>query len=208
MIYAHLCDLIQESDLSPEQMGDLLGISGMTVRRWLKKPKKAVLPEVYAPAIREACYKLIAQGTVVFSSPSVQRVLQDQTSHQYGAALKHLGLSEQPNSGDSDGQWLLGLSQIGSQQEKQKEVDRNEGKVTAFKRLGAEWSSRISYLSDVIRSKKLGKLDKLVAYGALFYLLTPLDFIPDHIPIFGLLDDFCVLGIAVSYYSQRFSKAL
>lgn len=191
MTYAHLLDLMQESNLTPEQLGDLLGISGMTIRRWLKKPKKEVLPEVYVPAIREACYKLIAQGTVVFSSPSVQRILQDQTSHQYEAALKHLGISggissdisEQPNSSDSDGQWLLGISQLGSQHKMQLEVEQSEGSLATFRRLDADWSSRISYLWGVVRSKKLGKLDKLVAYGALFYLLTPLDFIPDHIPV-------------------------
>ncbi|EQD76717.1 protein containing DUF1232, partial [mine drainage metagenome] len=36
-------------------------------------------------------------------------------------------------------------------------------------------------------------------------LLTPIDFIPDHIPFFGMLDDFWVLGVAAAYYANKFS---
>ena len=61
-------------------------------------------------------------------------------------------------------------------------------------------------LIQVVKSKELTTLDKLVAYGALFYLLTPFDLIPDNIPIFGLIDDYAILGIAIAYYMKRFPK--
>lgn len=59
---------------------------------------------------------------------------------------------------------------------------------------------------EVIRSKDLTLADKLVAYGALFYLITPMDFIPDAIPVVGYLDDFAVLGLALAYYAHRAKK--
>jgi len=44
---------------------------------------------------------------------------------------------------------------------------------------------------------------KVVMVGALVYLLLPLDIIPDYIPIVGVLDDFAVLGLILSY-ADRF----
>jgi uncharacterized membrane protein YkvA (DUF1232 family) len=56
----------------------------------------------------------------------------------------------------------------------------------------------------VLNSRDLHTFDKLVAYGALFYLLCPFDLIPDYVPVFGYMDDFIVLGFAVAYYVKRF----
>jgi len=50
-----------------------------------------------------------------------------------------------------------------------------------------------------VRSKKIGLMGKIIAYGSLFYLLDPLDLIPDNIIGFGLIDDFAILGIAAIY---------
>ena len=49
-------------------------------------------------------------------------------------------------------------------------------------------------------------LDKLVAFGALFYLIAPFDLIPDAIPLFGYVDDFIILGIAALYVRTRYPK--
>ncbi len=195
---------------SPEELGEAIGVSGMTLRRWLKKPKQTPVPRVYIPAIRDACYRLIAEGRLDPGLPVVRTLLSEAPSSEYQAALQNLGLQhgfELDRTGSRD-QILAGLFQIGSQPEKQSDVEQNSEKVLSFKKLGDEWSGRIATLWKVIRSKKLGSPDKLVAYGALFYLLTPIDFIPDQIPFFGLLDDFAVLGIAVAYYTSRFGRVL
>jgi uncharacterized membrane protein YkvA (DUF1232 family) len=47
-------------------------------------------------------------------------------------------------------------------------------------------------------------MEKLSAYGALFYLITVFDLIPDTIPVFGVLDDFAILGIVTAYYLRKF----
>ena len=40
---------------------------------------------------------------------------------------------------------------------------------------------------------KLSYFDKAIVLGALGYFISPLDIIPDYIPIIGLLDDFSIL---------------
>ena len=202
MLYSHLLDLMHEGKLSPEEMGKYIGISGMTVRRWCDKPKKTDLPVIYQPALRDVCYRLIAEGVIAADSRAAQNIFKFNHSHQYDAAMKHLGLTSPLTTENSDDQWLSGLSQIGAQADLRAQVDSNEVRFSSFKSMGLEWASRIGYLMTIIRSKKFNSIDKLVAYGALFYLLTPIDFIPDHVPFVGLLDDFGVLGMAVAYYTK------
>jgi uncharacterized membrane protein YkvA (DUF1232 family) len=82
---------------------------------------------------------------------------------------------------------------------------RHGGKLLArFRRLGREWAARINTLRRVVSARDLTRVEKLAAYGALFYLLTVFDLIPDTIPVFGLLDDFSILGIVAAYYVQKF----
>ena len=52
--------------------------------------------------------------------------------------------------------------------------------------------------------KEFTLTEKFTAYGALFYLITPFDFIPDYTPIFGLVDDYAILGFATVFYLKKF----
>ena len=204
MTYSQMLILVEDSSCSPEEFGKLVGISGMTLRRWSQKPKAARVPKLYIPAIREACYQLIAQGRMKATGPIVQELLAKSQTHQYEAAIRNLGLLDSFSLGAASQDHILtGLSQIGSQTQKQTDVSENKEKVFSYKGLGIDWCSRITTLWNAIKSTKLTSVDKLVAYGALFYLLTPIDFIPDQIPFFGLLDDFGVLGVATNYYLKR-----
>ena len=201
--------LLDDSGCSPEEFGNLLGVSGMTLRRWRTKPPQSKLPKLYIPAIREASFQLISQGRLEADLPSVAAILIQSNSQAYKAAIQNLGLREDFSAGVLNHDSILtGLSQIGLQDQKQEDVSANQTKVFSYKSLGIEWASRIGTLWKVVKSRKISQVDKLVAYGALFYLLTPIDFIPDQIPFFGLLDDFGVLGVAVTYYSKRFSEGI
>jgi uncharacterized membrane protein YkvA (DUF1232 family) len=42
----------------------------------------------------------------------------------------------------------------------------------------------------------------------LFYLICPFDLIPDNIPVFGMIDDYAILGVAWEYYVKRHSKKI
>lgn len=47
---------------------------------------------------------------------------------------------------------------------------------------------------------------KLIMVGTVVYLVFPLDFIPDMIPVFGVTDDLAVLALSWSY-CERFATA-
>ena len=206
MMNSCLFTVIEESSLSPEEFGKLIGISGMSLRRWTSKKSDALVAKAYRPAVREAVYELLANGKLQGSSPSVQELLHDEDSFQTKAALRNLGISESFLKGNPTSDHMLsGLCQIGIQEQKQEEVSKNEIKIFSFQKLGEDWTKRISILWKVVQSKEITKLDKMVAFGALFYLITPIDLIPDHIPFFGLLDDMAVLGIAANYYAGKFN---
>lgn len=61
------------------------------------------------------------------------------------------------------------------------------------KRAGAKlvYSALILYYT--LQSDKVSKKDKAMIIGALGYMISPLDVIPDAIPIVGLTDDLTVL---------------
>ena len=61
------------------------------------------------------------------------------------------------------------------------------------KRAGAKlvYASLILYYT--LQSDKVSKKDKAIIIGALGYMISPLDAIPDAIPIAGLTDDLAVL---------------
>lgn len=208
MITSQVLRLLSSAGCSPEELGKMIGVSGMTLRRWMKKKDSSVVPQVYVAAIRDACYRLIAENRLDPSLPVVGEILSDSPSSEYQAAVRNLGLSKGFEIGEqvSPDQILGCLCQIGSYADKQKSVEKDSEKVSSFKNLGDEWSERITVLWTVVCSKKLSSPDKVVAYGALFYLLTPIDFIPDHIPFFGMLDDFWVLGIAAAYYAKKLGQ--
>ncbi len=61
------------------------------------------------------------------------------------------------------------------------------------KRSGAKFVYAALILFYTLESKKVPVKDKAIIIGALGYLISPLDVIPDAIPIAGLSDDLAVL---------------
>lgn len=210
MNYSLLFKIMEESQLSPELFAKKLGISGMTLRRWKEESAETALDPIYKKALTEAVYQLVLEASLNAESKSVQQVLKQSDTLGFQAAIKTIGFSQEMlKTADQDPETLMvGLSQIGSNESKKEEVNKSSKKILSFKKMGQEWSSRISTLMNVIRSKKLTKIDKLVAYGGLFYLITIFDLIPDHLPVFGLLDDFSVIGLVATYYLRKYPQVL
>ena len=207
MKFSQIHALMYESKLSPEQLVPYFSASNMTIRRWLKKSGSVKVPAVYERSVLDGVYRLLSDGKIHSDSEVVQKMLTDAPTLSFKAALSDLGVEDmmsENGSGDFEDRMALSLSKIGMSDDKRKEVDRSESKIHTFKKLGQEWSKRISLLWGVTSSKKFSLLDKLVAYGALFYLIFPFDLIPDQIPGIGLLDDFAILGFAVIYYLKKF----
>lgn len=210
MNYSLLFKIIEESKLSPELFAKRLGLSGMTLRRWKEEAPDTELDLIYKKALTEAVYQLVLEGNLPAESKFVQQVLEQSETLSFQAAIKNIGFSQEMlKTADQNPESLMvGLSQIGANESKKEEVTKSNKKILSFKKMGREWSSRISTLMNVIRSKKLTKIDKLVAYGGLFYLITIFDLIPDNIPVFGLLDDFSVVGLVAAYYLRKFPQVL
>ena len=61
------------------------------------------------------------------------------------------------------------------------------------KRSGAKLVYAALILYYTLQSDKVSKKDKAIIIGALGYMISPLDAIPDAIPIAGLTDDLAVL---------------
>ena len=61
------------------------------------------------------------------------------------------------------------------------------------KRAGAKLVYAALILYYTLQSDKVSKTDKAIIMGALGYMISPLDVIPDAIPIAGLTDDLAVL---------------
>jgi len=206
--YSHLKILLKDSGFSPEQLGSRIGMSGMTLRRWSELPSDHQVPELYKSAFQEVVYELLAEGTLPKESEVVAVVLTEAEGSSFSAAIKNLGFTEDfMKSAKPDSESVVtGLSQIGAQTSKQESVDRSKKRILSYGKLGEDWKYRVKTLYSVVSSKNLRPLDKFAAYGALFYLLTPFDLIPDHIPVFGLLDDFFILGLVAVYYVKRFPQ--
>jgi uncharacterized membrane protein YkvA (DUF1232 family) len=206
--YSHLKILLKDSGFSPEQLGSRIGMSGMTLRRWSELPAEDKVPELYEKAFHEVVYELLAEGILPKESEIVPVVLKESEGSIFSAAIKNLGFTDEflKNAKPDTESMVSGLSQIGASQGKQESVTKSKNRIFSYSKLGADWKYRIKTLYEVTKSKEITKLDKFAAYGALFYLLTPFDLIPDHIPVFGLMDDFFVLGIVTVYYVNRFPK--
>src|SRR5258708_1928694 len=201
MTYGQLLTIVKASKLSPEHFGEQLGVSGMTLRRWRRMPADEKLPDVYKDAVVRIVHKLVAEGVLSMEAKNIQNLLVQEWL-PFETAANGLGISPgmlenfKKNSAGS----VDTLSQIAEDKNKRNLVDSSTEKIKGFKKFGKDWSFRITKLLSIVRSKKLRPVEKLVAYGALFYLINPFDFIPDHIPIFGYLDDLFFLSAALAFY--------
>jgi uncharacterized membrane protein YkvA (DUF1232 family) len=196
---------MRETKLSPEQLAKRLGVAHMTIRRWLKYSPSETIPVIYEKTVWDAVYQMVAEGMLSIESPFVLKAVKESQKFYFRAAMKSLGFNGnmKGNLGFSMKSIVKGLSEIGAAPGHQLEVEKQQKKIFSFVRLGQDWKKRISTLKNVVSSTRLSIKEKLVAYGALYYLLCPLDLIPDNVPVFGLMDDYCVLGFAVEHYGKK-----
>src|SRR6266436_1083416 len=92
---SQLLTLLAESHMSPEQLAERLGISGMTIRRWLEQPSQP-LPKLYENALRNATYELFIEGALNGTSISMKTLLSEETPLSFEVAIKNLGFTERP----------------------------------------------------------------------------------------------------------------
>jgi len=203
MRISHVVDLLEETGLSPEDLGERIGISGMTIRRWLRRSKDEVLPALYADATRWAVYKLIVDGRLKPDSKSAQWAFSTTDAMAQKARLVACGFPVS-NEGQSwnEEEILKALERLGQSEESREEVCSQLSKIESYRSLGEGWDESVGTALKVIAKPTAPAKIKTIAYGALCYLLFPFDLIHDTIPIVGLVDDFSMLS-AMSAYCRR-----
>ena len=62
---------------------------------------------------------------------------------------------------------------------------------------------RAQQLWDYMNSGKVSAAEKVLIVAALLYLISPVDMIPDFIPVAGLLDDVTIAGLVLDYVLKK-----
>ncbi len=210
MTYAELKACLKQTNLSPEALAPYFSVSNMTFRRWEKKRAQKI-DSRYENDIINGLFRLVADGHLSMDSESFQSLVGKnyQSSAYFDSVLKTLGISEAISSQENFEERISDcLYEIGGKAERGQYVDSRliDAASKYVSRMGKEFVSRMTSLVKIVQSSEIRKEHKIIAYGALFYLFMPFDFSPDHIPIFGLMDDFAVLGFAVAYYKNMCGK--
>lgn len=73
----------------------------------------------------------------------------------------------------------------------------NKKNTNLLKRIGTKLLTPPLTIYYILKSGKVSFADKAKICGSLIYILFPLDFIPDFIPIAGLGDDLATLAWAI-----------
>ena len=207
MLCRQMLDVLDKTGLSPEKAAAELGVSGMTLRRWRDKPAGEPLPEIYRRASRPLLTRLVGEGKLSFQDSNVAAALAPdddgflKTLRDVG--ITHEALAEPEKFG---GVVAKGLEKLGDDENRRRQVDTSGKLIARVRAMGAKWRSVIDDMKVALASDQVTALDKLVAVGALFYLIMPFDLIPDAIPVFGYMDDFIVLTIAALYLRKRYPR--
>lgn len=205
MTYKQLLDLLATAAVSPEKASAELGVSGMTLRRWRDKPAGAELPELYRRAFEPTVRRLLGEGALHPEDPAVVAALTAPEEH-FSKSVMAMGITHDilEQADKHHNTIFVGLARLGQDEKRQAQVKASARMLARFKEMGGDWRKRLDDLEAAVRSTELSGLDKLVAFGALFYLITPFDLVPDAIPVFGLIDDFILAGVAALYYRKKF----
>jgi uncharacterized membrane protein YkvA (DUF1232 family) len=58
----------------------------------------------------------------------------------------------------------------------------------------------VGFVKDVAQDPRIPAQDKKILLALIALIASPIDFIPDWIPVFGQLDDLVVLGLILDYF--------
>jgi uncharacterized membrane protein YkvA (DUF1232 family) len=70
------------------------------------------------------------------------------------------------------------------------------------------WEQRASLLSGLARDPRLPKRVKLATLLVAAYVASPVDLVPDFIPVIGRVDDLIVMRFALRYISRSLPEGL
>lgn len=89
----------------------------------------------------------------------------------------------------------------------QDDLDRAESKAVNLADKMNDFKLLIAMAKDSLAGRyKMNKWNLSVIVGTVIYVLSPLDAIPDVVPILGWLDDLTIVGYAISKLSEEMLK--
>jgi len=162
---------LAKNQVSPERLAEDVQLSHMTIRRWLKRKDDAVIPEKYYPLLSPVLARQVAPKSEL-ASPF-------------------------PSSFTVDS-LMTEIEKSGQQFKDVKSLERDIDTKLKSARIDRIFFDYSKTLLAAIKSPKTSLKKKAIAVGALIYFISPIDLIPDHIPVVGYLDDLAVLSLAVN----------
>ena len=69
--------------------------------------------------------------------------------------------------------------------------------IQTIKIIGRNLKTEIGFYKLLTQDKRIPKVSKLLIAVALFYLVSPIDLIPDCIPVIGHIDDLIIIPILI-----------
>ncbi len=166
---------LERNNLSPEDFASSVQLSHMTIRRWLQKPNSEELPAKYAPLLNPVLGETPMTAIPQFS---------------IAGSLANMNMSDLMLEIERSGMdYTDGVDALESDV-------KTKLKTARVDKLFVDYCKRLITL---IRAPRVPLRAKAVCMGALLYFISPIDLIPDHIPVVGYLDDLAVLSIALNY---------
>jgi len=66
----------------------------------------------------------------------------------------------------------------------------------------------IEFIKNVAKDERIPERDKTILLALLALIISPIDFIPDWIPIFGVLDDFVMIALVLDYFFNHIDQVI
>lgn len=182
--------------MSPEALGKDIKISNMTIRRMLRRPPAATLPEKYHLALDEHCKRAQRGSMLTAETTASPAGLSD-------LAVKLLSAHEQNDQGESFAPLLEELERSGREVTDMQGLESKVQATMQGGRFDQRFKAHVKTLFAAIRSNKTTIAQRAICAGALLYFINPFDLIPDTLPVIGYLDDFAVFSLVVALLAKN-----
>jgi uncharacterized membrane protein YkvA (DUF1232 family) len=173
---------LEQRQISPEKLASDVQLSHMTIRRWLKRKDSEPLPRKYSAIL----------GPVLAGVPTI-----DFSQAMERGTLGSADMAKLMQEVEKSGQDFKDVPSLESDL-------RTKLKTARFDKIFIDSCRR---LLQSIKSPKTPLRAKAVCVGALLYFISPIDLIPDNIPVLGYLDDIAVLSLALDFAGRAVTES-